>query len=86
MGQGENDDVVPGEAADVRGLHEPVGQRRKMGMVLTEAIPRGGVRRDGADLNVRVGREKAEDLTAGVPGRTGDCCCPRHARTIRLDA
>ena len=86
VGQGEDDDVVPGEAADVGGLHEPVRQRHEVGVVLSQAVPRGGVRRDGTDLDVRVSREKAEDLTAGVPGCAGDCCCPRHAKTIRRNA
>mgnify|MGYP001023793126 CR=1 FL=1 len=72
-----------GEAADVGGLHGPVRQRHEVGVVFVEPVPRGGVRRDGADLNVRVSRKKAEDLTTGVPGCAGDCCCPRHARTIR---
>ena len=84
--QGEDDDVVPDEVVDVRGLHEPVRQRHEVGVVPAEPVPRRGVRRDGTDLDVRVSREKAEDLTAGVPGCAGDCCCPRHAKTIRRNA
>ena len=76
---------MAGEAGRIGGLHESVGERDQMGVVLTELVPGGGVRRDGTDRDLRVSREKAEDLAAGVPGRAGDCCCPRHAKTIRIN-
>ena len=78
MGQGEDDDVVSGEVTGVRGLHEPVRQGHQVRMVLSETVARRGVRRDGADLDIRMSRKKAENLAPGVPGRSSDCCCPRH--------
>ena len=78
MGQGEDDDVVSGEVTGIRGLHEPVRQGHQVRMVLSETVARRGVRRDGADLDIRMSRKKAENLAPGVPGRSSDCCCPRH--------
>jgi len=48
------------------------------GKRMAETVARRGVRRDGADLDIRMSRKKAENLAPGVPGRSSDCCCPRH--------
>src|SRR5690606_34057022 len=69
--EGEDDDVVPGQARGVGGLDEPVGDRQEVGLVLPEAVAGAGVRGERADLDLGVGEEEAQDLAPGIPAGPG---------------
>lgn len=82
MGKGEDDDVVTDEGVHLGGFDEPPGQVDEVGVVLAEKSACGGARREGTDLDIRMGAQETEDLSARVARRTGDRNCPGHAKTI----
>ncbi|CAM5259464.1 hypothetical protein SCYAM73S_03419 [Streptomyces cyaneofuscatus] len=75
--QREEDDVVTAEHLRRRRLQHPVGQRQQMRLQRAQALPRVGVAGQGADLDLGVGHEQTQQLTARVPTRSG------HRRTYR---
>ena len=82
MGKGEDDDVVTDEGVDLGGLDETLGQVDEVGVVLSEEGACGGARGEGADLDLRMGAQETQNLSARVTRRTGDRNCPGHAKTI----
>ena len=86
MRQGQDDDVVIGQALDVGGLDGAVRQGDEVRVVSAQDRSGRGPGGEGADLDAGVGRQEAEDLAPRVSGRTGDRCCPRHAGSIRAGA
>ena len=84
--QGQDDDVVIGQALDVGGLDGAVRQGDEVRVVAAQDRSGRGPGGQGADLDAGVGRQEAEDLAPRVSGRTGDRCCPRHAGSIRAGA
>ena len=72
MRQGEEDDVVAGEGLGGGLLEHPVGERHEVGLQHTEALAGVGPAGEGADLDVGVGEQQAQDLAPGVPAGSGD--------------
>ena len=72
MRQREDDDVVTRELLRGRGDDDPVRVRREVGLVLTQRVARRRMARDRRDAKARVPGQQAEELTARVPGGTGD--------------
>ena len=70
--QGEEDDVVAGEGLGAGLLEHPVGQRHQVRLQHAEALARVGPAGEGADLDVGVAEQQAEDLAPGVPTGSGD--------------
>ena len=77
--QRQEDDVVAGERLEVGRLEDPVGQRHQVRLEAAERL--AGVRGagQGADLDVGVAEQEAQQLATGVPAGSGDRdTCPRH--------
>ena len=72
MGQRQDDDVVPREHLGGRLLDRQMRQRAQVRLVLDQRLPRGRMRRDGADLHIGMGGQEPKDLTAGIAGCAGD--------------
>ena len=70
--QGEEDDVMAGEDLGRRVLQGEVRERAQVRLMVDERLPGVGVRRDGADLDLGVSGEQAEDLAARIAGSAGD--------------
>ena len=70
--QGEEDDVVAREDLGRRVLQREVRERAQVRLVLDEGLSRVRVRGDGADLDVGMCGEDAEDLAARIAGCAGD--------------
>ena len=82
MRQSQDDDVVLGEDLRLGGLDDAVRQGQQVRVVVPELTAGGRGRGECTDLHPGVGREQAQDLTACVPGGSGNSNCPSHAATI----
>ena len=76
--QREEDDVMAGEGLGRRVLQRQVRQRAEMRLVRDEGVAGVRVRRDGADLDVGMIGEEAEDLATRIAGCAGDGDRVRH--------
>ena len=75
--QGEEDHVVPGQGLG-RGVLEPSSRQwRQLGMDRPEELTGAATRGHRPDLEMRVGEQEPEDLSAGIPARPR-YCCPGH--------
>ena len=72
MRQGQEDDVVPGEDVDVGRLEHPLGQRDEVRLERAERLPGVAGAGQGADLDLGVPEQQAQQLTTGVPTGSGD--------------
>jgi len=81
----EDDDVVPVQRFGRGRFQHPVGQGADVGLVPAERLSRVGVRRDGADLDLGMGREQAQHLAAGVSAGAGDCYPNWHVHEYTPD-
>ena len=77
MRQGEEDDVVAGQRVDGGRLEHAVRERDQVRVDAAEPFTRTAGRRDGSDLELRVGEQQPEDLASGVAARPRHCC-PDH--------
>ena len=75
--QREEDDVVAGQRVDGGRLEHAVGERDQVRVDAPEPFTGTAGRRDGADLELRVGEQQPEDLSSGVAARPRHCC-PDH--------
>ena len=76
--QGEHDDVVAREGVDARGDDLALGKRAQVWLMHPQSIAGGGVRGQGAEFDIRVLAEDAQDLAADVSGGSRDCDLECH--------
>ena len=69
---------MPGEDLGRRVLQRQVGERAQVRLVRDERLAGVRVRRDGADLDVGMIGEEAEDLATRIAGCAGDGDRVRH--------
>jgi hypothetical protein len=72
--QREERDVVAEQRVGRGRFEDPVTHGGEMRVDVAEPPPSLGVRGDRTELDVGVTQEEPDDLTPGVPARTGDCC------------
>jgi hypothetical protein len=75
--QREEDDVMAGQRLEGGHLEHAVRERDQVRVDAPESFTRTAGRRDGADLELRVGEQQPEDLSSGVATRPR-YCCPDH--------
>ncbi|GAB3039888.1 hypothetical protein GCM10011376_36490 [Nocardioides flavus (ex Wang et al. 2016)] len=72
MGKAEEHDVVAGQRLD-RGVdQDAVRQREQVRLQGTQPLAGVGPGGEGADLDVGMAQEEAQDLAPGVPTGSGD--------------
>ena len=70
--QGQEDHVVAGQGLDGGLLEDPLGQRHEVRLEAAERLRRVGGTGQRADLDLGVGQQQPQQLTAGVPAGSGD--------------
>jgi hypothetical protein len=82
--ESEEDDVVPGQDLGGGVLQGEVRERAQVRLMLDQRLARVGMRGHGADLDVRVASEQAEDLASRIAGCAGDGDGIRHGSTLTV--
>ena len=82
--QGEEDDVVARQHLGRRVLQGQVRERAQVRLVRDERLAGVRVRRDGADLDVGMIGEEAEDLATRIAGCAGDGDRIRHGFYLKV--
>ena len=82
--QSEEHDVVTCERLGCGVLQSEVSERPQVRLMLHERLTGVRVSRHGADLDVGMRREEAQDLAARVAGCAGDGDGVRHASTLTV--
>ena len=72
MRQAEEDHVVAGQRLHRRVDEDAVGEREQVRLERAEPLAGVGARGQGADLDLGVAEEQAQDLAPGVPTGSGD--------------
>jgi hypothetical protein len=75
--QREEDDVVTRQGLGGRLREHPFGEGHEVRVDCPQPLACAAGRRDGPDLEVRVGEQQPEDLSSGVATRPRNCC-PDH--------
>ena len=73
MRQREEHDVVAGEHLGARLLHDAVGERREVRLMLAEEIADAGVPGQRPDAHVGMGKEEPQELAPRVAGAACHC-------------
>ncbi len=69
MGQRQEDHVGLLKDIHLRGLHLKVGERAELWLMLTQPGTCAAAGRHGADFDLGMAEEKAQEFATGVPGR-----------------
>ena len=84
MGQGQQDDIVPGQGGRLRGDEGAIGQGRQVRLVFGEHRTGAVAGAQRADPHLRVGEQQSQELTTGVATGTGHGHRERHLHIVAL--